>query len=95
MIFIKDENDKVPVIFTSNVCVESAKLNYNGDIIAVCGPKQPNDPDFMIEFYSNSGDILKILYVNQLVSAISFDTNSLRLGFSSDTSIFFCNLKYE
>ena len=52
MIFIKDENDKEPVIFTSNVCVESAKLNYNGDIIAVCGPKQPNDPDFMIEFCS-------------------------------------------
>ena len=52
LMLMKDENDKEPVIFTSNVCVESAKLNYNGDIIAVCSPKQPNEPYFMIEFYS-------------------------------------------
>jgi len=45
IMLMKDENDKEPVIFTSNLCIESAKWNNNGDIIAVCGPRQSKDTE--------------------------------------------------
>lgn len=97
IMLMHDENDKEPILFLTSVIVHRAKWNNNGDILAVCGPTKNTNSEgnFMIEFYSNAGQILKVIPLMSSVSAISFDGNGLRLGFSSDQAIFFCNVKQE
>jgi len=95
MILLSDENDRDPVVFDTNILIEHIKWNNNGEIICTCGKNKSNDNNYIIQFYKNNGDFLKQIPISSKISGLSFDGNGYRLGFSSDQSIFFCNIKYE
>jgi len=75
VMLMADENDKEPIVFNTNVFIQNAKWNNTGDVITVSGLNKISGTEGhnLIEFYNNNGDLLKIIPVSTLVSAISFD----------------------
>uniref|UniRef100_T1JCY7 Uncharacterized protein n=1 Tax=Strigamia maritima TaxID=126957 RepID=T1JCY7_STRMM len=94
---MRNENDDVPIVLTTNLTVCDVQWNHNGSILALAGCLSNSGGDKeinVVQFYTPYGDHIRTLRVpGRQISACTWEGGGLRIALAVDSYIYFANIR--
>ena len=89
-----NENETEPFIIKTNLQnVNKAEWNLTEDVFAISGFLKEDSGKSGVSFYTNKGELIKVLKAPEPIICFSWDANGMKIALETQSTLYYCLIK--